>query len=732
MRLLILQDYVVGGQWHYCPSCRLSGDMIQLASAAWNMSVKSTIPALHNKGFVLPGMGNLDEMNKTISQYEKRRTKYMARFNAMWEKAKDGRVFSGDGGKILHNIGLVLYDIPKTYRQSRIGELIGSYPSDQIEEVFQPGTVNTKSFRKGDERTRYENRAGIKIFKGRGWGDVLVIPHFDLPGRLCAFTFLDRRGPLDEYHIIHKTLHMGIKTSMAESGLSYHPDTQLRSCNTVYAISDPIQYMRMHFKHNRTSHTLLPLVLWTENESARTRQGWQAFRGRRVVFWERELNGASFYQAIQANGYVSTMGLAEDSEHQLTNYFQRFPAAEVLQRLGKKAKHWPEAMSDFVAASDDGTVQDMLTQLHLRGLDPRGIVAQLHQRVIDRASQILRNSTSSYHLVVDSMQVEERNGCWYRLGTGRRPEELVSTAILRIDSIIYHRSAKKTYYKGRIIFGDEQVDFIEDKQDVENNTLDWMHQKLIEEGKGVMQYLPSWNKRAINLAQQIQQPELIEGSSEVGWNDTQSTFLFPNFRIKFGGESSTDDTMISLDDTPCRYVGPPTDVFAPELSRITEDTPGNVSFWATWTLIASNVLAAAVRVNPTGIAVAGSTSLSSSRAAVDACGLIHRELLPKQHFQGFREMEAAHQVPVAFNFDRVTNMKRIRAYVTETDMARNCVLVTDKLQAPVIALSPDWHCVWSPTKEEFEPGDAAVLSTLLPSFLKHVCQRQLRDFYDRD
>jgi len=51
----IYHDHISGGQWHWCPSCGGSGDMIELAAKAWGLSITATVIKLHRIGFQVTG-----------------------------------------------------------------------------------------------------------------------------------------------------------------------------------------------------------------------------------------------------------------------------------------------------------------------------------------------------------------------------------------------------------------------------------------------------------------------------------------------------------------------------------------------------------------------------------------------------------------------------------------------------------------------------------------------------
>src|SRR3954469_15641560 len=52
--LHVIHDYCAGGAWAYCNTCNFKGDMIELASAVWNLDVATTITKLSLSGVEFP------------------------------------------------------------------------------------------------------------------------------------------------------------------------------------------------------------------------------------------------------------------------------------------------------------------------------------------------------------------------------------------------------------------------------------------------------------------------------------------------------------------------------------------------------------------------------------------------------------------------------------------------------------------------------------------------------
>jgi len=161
----VYADRVLGGEWYCCPGCNRQGDMIELAAAVWGFGIPETISRLRRLGFDLPGSAD------DLQAYVERHVQYRRRVAALWADARcrfDDRVALV---RLAHRLNLVC-DAPYSRLDAPAALLRGSDIAT-AERCFAPG-----SMKHADVKRQQGNPSQHALFRGRGWGEVLMVPFF--------------------------------------------------------------------------------------------------------------------------------------------------------------------------------------------------------------------------------------------------------------------------------------------------------------------------------------------------------------------------------------------------------------------------------------------------------------------------------------------------------------------------------------------------------------------------
>ena len=128
----ILADYLCGGQWFFCRCCGKFGDMIELASKTWKLSLHSTLVKFTQHNIQVP----TDEVQ--IQSYSERHIRYRDRVAALWDQAREGLPHrSTTLLRLVHEMGLTC-DVSESRRKSGPGQLFGALDHMDVERVFYP------------------------------------------------------------------------------------------------------------------------------------------------------------------------------------------------------------------------------------------------------------------------------------------------------------------------------------------------------------------------------------------------------------------------------------------------------------------------------------------------------------------------------------------------------------------------------------------------------------------
>ena len=100
---------------------------------------------------------------------------------------------------------------------------------------------------------------------------------------------------------------------------------------------------------------------------------------RKIVFWTPQLSLATFEQAIQVNGKISTVGPREPSEQSIKEYCWKYTPEDLAEHIRSHARPWPEVLSQHLDDLSGPAVEDLLAQLDLDGVDLDAVITQLRR-----------------------------------------------------------------------------------------------------------------------------------------------------------------------------------------------------------------------------------------------------------------------------------------------------------------------------------------------------------------
>ena len=221
------------------------------------------------------------------------------------------------------------------------GRLVGALPYLEAEACFSPGAI-ANSLRHSAVPF---NGSGSRIFQGGGWGEVLAIAHFDLPGRVCGFLFVGRDGRTSDR--VFKSTYRLTSTQRPEGGLA-GLETVERSNgefgHDVLAVADPLLAVRLQVRH-AISHTRpLPMVAWCDQPQALTKYAWRTLSDKKVVVWAWRLTAAVVYQAMRANSHLCLLGPEDLRRDSVDHYIRLLSPDQLFRRVVRNARPWREAV----------------------------------------------------------------------------------------------------------------------------------------------------------------------------------------------------------------------------------------------------------------------------------------------------------------------------------------------------------------------------------------------------
>lgn len=467
--------------------------MIELAAAAWQTSPAAAVRRLQDAGALLAD-GRADA--GVVDRYVRGHVLYRRRLEAFWRDARDYLVRSGSPvlAALRSRFRLVSDVAPDVWAEGP-GRLFGGYPHVGVERLFCPSSVlGNRCVSRG------------RVFRGRGWGDVLVVAHHDLPGRLCGFLFVGRRGEADDrvYRAVPPRARSG---GPAEAGLAclWAVDRADGSFGGhVVACDDVLLALRLHVRHFRTARTLLPLVACYDGPGAQTRSAWSALAGRVPVLWGWRLTPALVCQAVAADGRLAVIGPSEPTPDRVDRFVRDVEPRALLRRVVAAARPWRDFLTGWAEQSDDDTVRDLACALESYGLDTADL-----GRLGPRFARAVAGVGRPRQVRVGQYLVSEQDGqTWFVPLRGRRAAahgrpQLLMNALLRIDgsSCRPTPSGGVAEYSGRLVYQGEEFRFTAAVTTLRQYTAAVLERVLIRARPGATLYVaPGWRGRLVEAA----------------------------------------------------------------------------------------------------------------------------------------------------------------------------------------------------------------------------------------
>jgi len=726
-RLTIYNDSKFGGNWHYCPDCHSSGDMIELAAKTWKISLEDTIRRLVASGLPFPADAVTQE---AIRRYEQG---YVAEQTHIRRLREDSRRLMADGDvqleRVLQQMGLP-QDHQRAYWRKRMGRFIGGADKLRCIQGFYPHAGPRKENSVG--RNEHAN-----MFRGKGWNDMLVVPFHDLPERCAGVLFIGRHAERDKDYTFRlvdsKLAPHGAAAAVAEIGVCMAdvlngPTSHAQLFkNQVFVIPDPATALKLQARHMKDADLPLPIVgtynalvrRQTRKWELRTYDFWRTRPDKRFIFWDKVLSANLFNMAARADGLVSIVPAAQ--------YTWRRPPHMWLRDMQRRARPWAEALEAHLRVIPEDAAATLLQNIDI----PPDMLMQFTDGCCDEVQELLerhRKAATQFHnTTVRGQGIEEMSNGWHVAKTG----ECVCDAILRVEKVICIEDDEDAdpYYQGRIIYGNEQVEFVEPMSKIESDPGTWLKKKVLSKLGKMVVIKRAWAPHIFDIARGLHTPEVIREDGKFGWKPRDSCFSLPKFAVHVGGEVCDEPAHVVDAWAPGQDLDAPTAVI-PDLSPLLEDSPANALVWATAACIGANILAPAVGQHVTGIGLIGHGAVLCGKETARTCGCCEYSSASAtpagidKSLGVITDVTARHRWPLMVNMQN--QARRVQDVMAHGGYEANTILCTDKWHADVWSLVGSWRFINGP--KAVEPGAHVrqLLPRVLPLWLRRISQRKFK------
>lgn len=686
------------GQWTHCRGCGWAGDIIELAAGVWKTDVKTAARRLSAEGLFHLDAHHLDRL---VDAYREQFSNYRRKVNAFWEQCRTSKLVaeSGELRSLLARIGLPP-DVSVSDWQRHVGRYVGAVSRRDVED----------SLRVTDEarQTRCADNGRRRTFVGNGWGDLLVVPAWDLPGRIRSFAFIGRNGRPDE-DVTIRPIRGNTGSRTKELGLAMLPSA-LGVPQAVVA-DDLLAALRLQHKHLQDSDVPLPLVVRLRTGDRQT-TSYAGLGGASPVFWGMKMTPEMVDLARSTGGRVCTEDTVNDTA---TKHLSRLEPSRWVDRAFARGRDWPAALEERQRAIGDQEGEAEVSAMSLSN-DERNEVRSRSELWTTRARlERVETGTGLTVQIGPNLFSEGRDGV-------RRNGEMVVNARLRIDELV--TVGGELYYRGSVGFKDEEIPFVEPAARVEGRTLAWMRERVLAAGKGVVVYGKGHGTQMTQIAMQLHPPRSVRGAERVGWSPDPHGFVFADFMAAADGFHREHGYPLKTEGTPTLGCLPEP-LSSSDWLALTEPGETTQMLWAVAAAVVANVVAPAYSLPTAGIGLTGPSAALAARMAGWLGCSGHRA--PDNPGPGTRQTgvlaadEARHGWPVVVPPQSHGTLFRIWA---TSPGSRNSVWSASWHDSRVGVMTGEWTRV-----EADATGDATNLvrpaAKLVPNFLRWLCQRGL-------
>jgi hypothetical protein len=520
-------------------------------------------------------------------------------------------------------------------------------------------------------------------FPFKGFSRFLLIPYYDVPGRISSLLLLNKSGK--KFRV-----YANPEGTMSDDGLMMLDLLDTHN-DTVIAVHDPVFALHLQRRAYNISETPVKIVVY-DNE---TNRAWQSVHARKLIFWEKE-DSANFYlQAVKhPRAYVATKPGFGD--YDLRRHLRNMSVAEILTRIENASKPWGAAMKEFLLAGEYWHVSEALKQLQLSATDIQRIYDACSPSEKARLTQLFGDATIGSYITIGNMKVVESDDGWWIIRGSER--ELGCNAIVRLDALVHTIDTDENIYEGTVAFKHERIKFRVPVQVAEKNAAVWLRELMMQH-VGVLKLAKAIQPHIIEIAKQFHEPQYVRRIGKIGWHAPAQSFVFPNFSIKDGKFDDSTHAMVldsASNDVPAAniYISEPKEG---DWDLLLDDTPAHAAMWAGLSCFMSSLLSPIVGAQPVPVAFVGGYGSVSNVIGLhlaDELGML--SIVPRKPYHPLHEMpdlNRRHDYPIWL--DLTSKNRKSTHHIRATDSGNFMTHLLEP-EAAAVGVGESWVFVHAP------------------------------------
>jgi len=684
--LHLFDDLATDGIWLHCNSCQVHGDIITFGASLWNTSLPDALNRFADLNLV-----NHGEKDNMAGEYDRAITRHREIEN-FWFDA-EAQIWN-------HSDDLIACRLRELGVQHEINAagLVGVAYPDQIEKIC-----------------RALGRAKPRSVRPKGTS--LVFPYYDLPGRLTGVLLVQYTEEFEAKQTFVPTT--GYKRRRPEAGYfllktALQPVGELLK-NTQFIVDNPFWALSMQCEHLQRGLPLLPLMCsYTGHEANSYGLNWHSFPPLSRIFQSRAINPELVSRACTARGYVTIMSQTQRLQRRLsTDALSRLTAMRVNAETWQTSLYRAmSSMSEIAAhsfASRLTITPDKLT-VFLKKISER-FSAGFADRVLSQVNTMPSATTPKLSW---RWLVTPRSDGWWSVTNQR-----ICSANVVINKIVHSDDGEKTY-SGVIYLAGEEFPFSDSANKIERMGLLAFAEAHVAQYRKLLVFDRTWNRRSHLISIELNNPEFINVSNRLGWDDKANVFRFANYEIKNDG--TTAETLSPTKKHRRVTFPEPVKVAPPSIRTLLTPSPENAFTWSIFASVAAGLINPILRREHVATAVTGENFDTAVKIG---------EMLGCEHLQAaiLRRADVSKHI-----YDK-TNECLWPTFVSSTfddtsvsPIVPKChnrpLLVKLSSIAAAAAQSYGWQVVDG--RASSKSTDFSVLRYVLPAYIQHTLKNRMR------
>lgn len=531
------------GVWAYCPETGFSGNSINILEKTFNVSSPyEALAAAERSGLRVDKTRATREMFAS-HEYETASHRGINDFVSKCKENTRRRLCFIDLAEVMCAVPTA---DPRWW--SAFGQYVGSCSKGELEQATG-------------------KRLKIKQY------DLMFVPFYDLPGRVCQLrAYYLSRGRLESLDIKVGDSNQGGLFTLSD----IRPDTDV-----IVAMTDPVKALRYQYYRTKFSSEQLPLVCYTNDIKT-----WPLF-GSRVVFWNEDADVGLFQQAKKLpQSYVATCSSAVDVSKDADSGDVHAWYNHVLTT----ALPWHTALKERLINASREQSEAILTELSLSPDELGRLLVSCDQGERERLKRIIDGGNVELKCFIGDREVIQRDETWLHLTPKQHLVPVLNGTVELHRTVDYE--GQGNYIAGTVKMYGREYAFQAPADKFLSNPFNWLRSYILR-NEGEMLNMPSsWRSSLIDIALAFQghpQLEHKKMNARVGWSEDKTCFRFPQFSMT-RGLLDTELPEMPWDNIPGESISV-APVLLYTLKELTSDNMCNRYFWAFLTAASYNMTA---------------------------------------------------------------------------------------------------------------------------------------------